>query len=202
VTAFLEDDLREEEPLTAWMGGTQNLPKVAAARANREASEENTRAARAAWLPILNANATERFTNATSFAGHNAYYLLQATASWRLDATLSPATRAQNAAAAASSARADKAERDAEDAIFQAWHQVRAGIDSARSARAQVKATALAAVLARDRYQSGVATQLDMLQAEQDAFRADVSRIQVDADLAYARAALRLNAGKRKASTR
>ncbi len=38
-----------------------------------------------------------------------------------------------------------------------------------------------------DRYESGVATQLDVLQARQDAFSADVARIQADADLAYAR---------------
>jgi hypothetical protein len=34
------------------------------------------------------------------------------------------------------------------------------------------------------------------LQARQDAFSADVARIQADADLAYARVALRLDAGK------
>jgi outer membrane protein TolC len=35
-----------------------------------------------------------------------------------------------------------------------------------------------------------------VLQAQQDAFRAEVARIQADTDLAYARAALRTNAGR------
>jgi outer membrane protein TolC len=195
-TSFPEDDLHEERPLADWMAGRGTPPSVAAAEASLEASRATARATTAAWLPTLSASATERFTNAPSFVGHSSYFLAQATASWKFDASLSPARRAQAAAVVAARARADKSVRDAEDAVFQAWHQVRAGIDSARSARAQVKATALAADLARERYTSGVATQLDVLQAEQDAFRADVARIQMDADLAYARAALRLWSGQ------
>ncbi len=67
---------------------------------------------------------------------------------------------------------------------------------SAQSSRAQVAATRLAASLAEDRYESGVATQLDVLQARQDAFSADVARIQADADLAYARVALRMDSAQ------
>jgi outer membrane protein TolC len=129
------------------------------------------------------------------------YFLLQAIASWKLDPTIPATVRAQRAAASAARAREGKTQRGAQDAVFQAWHQVRAGIDTARAARAQVRATVLAAGLARDRYENGVATQLDLLQAEQDAFRADVTRIQVDADLAYARTQLRLNAGRRTGRT-
>ena len=58
-----------------------------------------------------------------------------------------------------------------------------------------MEAAAAAAQLARDRYEGGIATQLDVLQATQDLFRADVGRIQADADVAYARAALRLDSG-------
>ena len=80
--------------------------------------------------------------------------------------------------------------------MFRDWQQIRADIESAQSSRAQVTAATLAASLADDRYQSGVATQLDVLQARQDAFDADVARIQADADLAYARVALRLDAAQ------
>ena len=69
-----------------------------------------------------------------------------------------------------------------------------ASIEKSRSARAQVDAALTAADLARDRFGGGLATQLDVLQAEQELFRAQVARIQADADLAYARAALRLDA--------
>ena len=71
---------------------------------------------------------------------------------------------------------------------------MQSSIEKARSARAQVQAETAAAQLARDRFGGGLATQLDVLQAEQDLFKAEVARIQADADLVYARAALRLDA--------
>jgi len=77
----------------------------------------------------------------------------------------------------------------------------RADVAQARSARAQVGATQLAAKLAEQRYENGVATQLDVLGARQDAFEADVVRIQADADLAYARVALRIDSGSFRASS-
>jgi outer membrane protein TolC len=60
----------------------------------------------------------------------------------------------------------------------------------------QISASRLASELARDRYTVGAATQLEVVQAQQDAFSADVARIQADAELAYARAALRVSAGQ------
>ncbi len=71
-----------------------------------------------------------------------------------------------------------------------------ADIANSRSARAQAKASDHASRLAQDRYEVGVATQLDLLQAQRDAYSADVARIQSDADLANARAQLRLAAGR------
>jgi outer membrane protein TolC len=196
-SAFPDDDLHEEGPLEGWMSGTGNVPSVKSAEASRQAAEDGSHAARTGWLPTVSGSAEEKFTNATAFAGgHSNYYLLQLTANWRLDATLGPQIRAQNAAAAAARANEDRTKQSVEDAVFRDWQQIRADIESSRSARAQVAATALAASLAEDRYENGVATQLDVLQARQDAFSADVARIQADADLAYARVALRLDAGK------
>jgi outer membrane protein TolC len=140
--------------------------------------------------------AQERFTNATSFSGRAEVYLLQATLGWQFDGTISPSIRAQAAAANASLIRAEYAERAAQDAIFQAWHQVHAAIEKSRAARAQISAARTAAELASDRYSLGAATQLEVVQAQQDAFRADVARIQADTDLAYARAALRASSGQ------
>jgi outer membrane protein TolC len=45
-------------------------------------------------------------------------------------------------------------------------------------------------------YQAGSATQLELLQAQRDAFQAEVTRIQDDANLLNARAQLRLSAGQ------
>jgi outer membrane protein TolC len=194
--SFPQDDLREEAPLASWLRGSASTPTVTSALALRRAAEKSANAARAAWLPTVTGTATERFTNATAFAGRSAYYLLQVTATVKLDATLSAGVRAQNAAAAAAIAREDGAKRRADDAIFQAWSQVATDIVKSRAARAQVSASLLAEGLARDRYLAGVATQLDVLQAQSDLFKAEVARIQADTDLAYARASLRLYAGR------
>ncbi|HEY3594032.1 MAG TPA: TolC family protein, partial [Polyangiaceae bacterium] len=190
---FPVDDLREEPPLERWLAGTAQLPVVESAANAERSADASARAANAAWLPTVNASAQERFTNAPSLTLHKSYYTLQATATWKIDAGVPASVRAQHAAAATAAVRSRATRRSAEDAIFQDFHQVRNSIDKARSARTQVQAAATAADLARDRFEGGLATQLDVLQAAQDLFRAEVARIQADADLAYARAALRLD---------
>jgi outer membrane protein len=201
--AFPEDDLHEEEPLERWTGQPIDIPPVKAAQANRVTAEESARAVKAVVLPTVFGSAQEKLTNATAFVGgHTDVYLLQLGIQWKVDATVFAQNRAQDAAVAAARALEDQSRQEAEDAVFKDWQQVRADIDSAHSARAQVAATKLAASLAEDRYESGVATQLDVLQARQEAFAADIARIQADADLAYARIALRLDAGKLSKGTR
>jgi outer membrane protein TolC len=196
-TTFPDDDLHPESPLDGWMSGAENVPSVKSAVANRESAEEASHAARTGWLPTLNGVAEEKFTNATAFSGgHSEFYLLQLAANWKLDNTIIPQIKQQNAIAAEARANEDKARIAAQDSVYKDWQQVRADIDASRSARAQVAATKLAAELAEDRYQNGVATQLDVLQARQDAFAAEVARIQADSDLAYARTALRIDSGR------
>jgi len=73
---------------------------------------------------------------------------------------------------------------------------VAAGIAKSRAARAGGRAAFQAAAQARSRYAVGNIAQLDLLQAQRDAFTADVNRIQADAELANARAQLRLAAGR------
>jgi outer membrane protein TolC len=194
VTEFLEDDLHDEPPLESFVSpSVEGLPAVAAAVKTRIAAEKTARAGELAWLPTLSSAAEERITNAPGFIGHSTYYILTGTASWHFDFGVPATVRQREALADASRAREDQARLDATDAIFDAWHQVRVDIAKARSARAQLAASTLAQQLAQDRYDSGAATQLDVLQAQRDAFRADVSRIQADTDLAYARVALRLD---------
>ena len=199
-TEFPEGELAPESPLAGWLTGAVSSPAVATARARRVAAEKTADAAGAAWYPTLSGNATEKFTNATAFTGHGDYYVFQLSASWKIDATLGPQARAQGAAAEVARAAEDKARLGAEDDVFKDWQQIQSDIASSRSARAQVAATKLAATIAEDRYVNGVATQLDLLKARQDAFDAEVSRIQADSDLAYARAALRLDSGRQTAA--
>ena len=197
VSRFPDDDLHDEGPLDNWMGGADKVPSVKSAEANRESAVEASHAARTGWLPTVNGVAEEKFTNNSVFSGgHTAFYLLQLTANWRLDFTIIPQIHQQNAIAAEAQANEDKARIAAQDNVYKDWQQVHADIAGSRSARAQVASTALAAKLAEDRYENGVATQLDVLQARQDAFAADVARIQADTDLGYARTALRIDSGR------
>ncbi len=198
---FPMDDLHDEGAIGNWTGSIEKIPSVVSAAASAEAADASASAATAAWLPTITANAQERVTNAPGFALNTAYYALDVTATWRLDAQIPANQRAQRAAADAAAARADKTKRLAEDAIFEDWYQVRAAIDRARAARAQLAAATSAADLTRDRFGGGMQTELEVLQSQQEAFRADVSRIEADADLAYARAALRLDSASMSRET-
>lgn len=192
----LPDDLREEAPLRVWEArSVENLPAVRAAQAETRAVAAQADVARSLLLPTVTGNATERITNATGFQGQNAFWTLSLIATLRLDVASVQGVRAAAKAAGAARAREERVRRVARDQIHDAWQRVHAQIAKSRAARAQAKAAERAAQIARERYQSGAATQLDVIQADRDAFASDVARIQADADLAYARALLRLSAG-------
>jgi outer membrane protein TolC len=144
----------------------------------------------------LSANAQERISNATGFSGHSSAYTLQAVLSWRADYGVYATAEAQASAADVQQVRAERSRRGTEDGIFDAYERVRTGIAKSASARAQSAAASRAEALAIARYQAGALTQLDVTQAQRDAFQAQAARIQADADLAYARVLLRVMAGK------
>jgi outer membrane protein TolC len=192
----LEDDLHDEAPLESWEGtAIGGLPSVVAANLDARAARKNADATRDALVPTVSATGTERFTNAAGF-GTSPYYAIGASLTWHFDVSTLYATRAQEAAYQAARTREEQAKLTARDAIHEAWQTIRADQVKSRAAHAQVAASAEAARLARDRYASGTATQLEVVQAQRDAFTAEVSRIQADADLVYARAWLRLAAGR------
>jgi outer membrane protein TolC len=193
--ALRDDDLHGEGPLQGWLDRAAQSPATRVARHAREAAEQNRKAARATLLPTLSGSAQERVTNATGFAGRATNYSLQLTLSWRFDYGMLGSGRAQQAALDAQEVRQERTDRAVADAAFEAYQRVQAGIAKSRAARAQARAAERAASLAQDRYGVGAATQLDVTQAQRDAFLASASQIQADSDLAYARAALRLAAG-------
>jgi outer membrane protein TolC len=90
--------------------------------------------------------------------------------------------------------RESSARQAALDKIHESWSRVSNGIAKSRAARAEALASTAAALRARERYREGAGTHFELVQAERDAYSAEVSRIQADADLSYARVALRLNA--------
>jgi outer membrane protein TolC len=106
--------------------------------------------------------------------------------------------KAQAAAKVAASARAERTKAQLGDQVFQEVEEIRAQIAKYKAASAELEASDKAAKLARERYQSGAATQLEVMQADKDAFAADVARIQSLADLAFARAshAIDMKSGK------
>lgn len=197
-----EDDLHEEAPLATWLSAPgSSLPSGRAAAAQTRAAEVSRSAAKLALLPSVSASAQERISNAASFGGQNAYYTLTANVTWRFDLSLLSSISAQDAAVNAARAREDKISRSAEDAVFDAWQRVHAGIAKSRAARAQAAAAAQAAKLAEDRYASGAATQLEVIEAQRDAFTAETLRVMADAGLGASRLLLRINAGRPAAET-
>jgi outer membrane protein TolC len=192
---FPEDDLRGEGSLQSWVVLAANAPGQRAAQKLGEAAEQNRKAASRALWPTLSGNAQERFTNATGFTGRNSAYTLQLILAWRLDYGTYASSDAQSAALEVQRVRVERTRRTAEDAAFEAFRRVEAGVAKSRSARAQASAATRASSLSNDRYLAGVATQLDVTQAQRDAFLATAAKIQADADLAFARASLRLAAG-------
>lgn len=194
--SFPEDDLREEAPAERWLALAGDSPNNAASRQLAQAARHKKTATKFGYLPSLSALAQERLTNATGFANRSAIYSIQLALAWRLDYTRAETASAISAADDAQRVRAEKTQRSVEDAIFMAHARVKAGLAKSQAARAQADAAARAAKLALARYAAGVATQLDVAQAQRDAFTAEASRIQVDADLAFSRAALRIAAGR------
>lgn len=189
------DDLGREAPLASWLDLAARSPAARVAGHLREASEQNAKAARRSLLPTLAGSAEQRLSNATGFAGRTSNYSLQLVLSWRLDYGTLAAGDAQQASLEAQRVRLERTERAAADAAFEAFQRVEAGLAKSRAARAQARAATRAADLAEDRYSLGAATQLDVTQAQRDAFLASAAQIQADTDLSYARAALRLAAG-------
>jgi outer membrane protein TolC len=194
-TSLPLDDLHDEAPLDQWTASVDGLPSVRAAVYDKRAATRVAAGAKAALYPAVSAQFNERATNAFGF-GQSPYYTVEVLASWKLDLGNFESSRAQQAAAAAAAIRSERARTTAADALADAWHQVRTQTAKSRSARTALDTSRLADSVAHEKYGSGKATLLDVVQAERDAFSAEVTDIQAEADLASARAVLRLCAGR------
>jgi outer membrane protein TolC len=199
----LADDLAAELPLQSFevdesgrSADSDLLPAVAAAHLQRLTFERLATAQSLTLIPALSASFMERLTNAAGFTGHNRLYLATLNLTWAYDWGTLGTLRAARAQAAAAAAQEMRMRLAAQDALHRTWHTVQANIAKSRSARAQQHVSTETAELAQDRYAAGVATQLDLLQAQRDAFAAAVTRIEADAELINARLQLRLAAGR------
>jgi len=194
--ATIDDDLHPEPPLEQFSPPPEQIPAVSAAVKNRESAAVAADAQRLALVPTLQGSLTESFTNTGGFSGHDASWQAILSLTWVFDYTSIANIHLQDANVRVSAARETRARLAAHDAIVRSFSTVASNIARSRSARAQALATNHAAQLADERYRVGATTQLELLQAQRDAFTADVSRIQADADLVNARAQLRLAAGQ------
>jgi len=188
--------LDEETPLESWEAEGPAVPAVRAAGEQRIAAEASALASKFSLLPSLGASGQEHLTNAPGFFGRNSIYVLSSTATWKLDLTSFATMRSQEVAAEISRVREGQARQAALDRIHESWFRVHVGIAKSRAARSAAEAADSAVVHARARYGEGAGTQFELVQAERDAFGAEVSRIQADADLAYARVVLHLDAAR------
>lgn len=191
----LDVSLADEAPLPTWIE-TRGLASVRAADAESSAADATVRGASALLYPSLSVSANERFTNATGFLGRYAIASASANLGWRFDLAILPQLRAAKAQAALTRIRADRARQAAYDDIHAAWHQVKAALVKSRSARTERDTSKIAVAQARMRYEAGTGLFLEVTQAERDAFSAQISLIQADADLASARVLLRIRAGR------
>lgn len=193
--ALPNDDLHAEPPVEELEARIEGLGQVQAADRDLTNAQRTLTAANLTLVPTVNAQFTQRFTNATGFQNQSSLYNAGVNFSWRLDVPAVHALRAQRSAQASAELNAEKARNNAKDQVFSDWQRVHAAVTKVKAASAQVSAAERATSLARERYQAGVANQIDVISAERDLFSAEVSHIQARTELATARATLRLSAG-------
>jgi outer membrane protein TolC len=189
------DPLQDAPPLETVEKLVETLPSVESAKFNTQAADQAVTAQKLTLLPSILGTFTEHGTNAPGFATTDFSWQMVIALTWQLDFGNRANINQSIAAADAARAREQRARLNAGDVIHRQWATIRAGIVRSRSARAGQEAAQHAAQQAHDRYEAGTITQLDLLTAQRDAFSADVTRIQADADLVNARAQLRLAAG-------
>jgi len=191
----LPDDTRGEAPLDDWLGGAGRVPDVRAAAAAHGAADFAASQAERAWLPVVDAFARGRLDNEPGFA-ETATWSVGVTVSWRLDLRTLRGARVADARERIGAARLARASRDARDRIVDAWDLVDARRAAVAATSAELAAARDALSVAQTRIAAGLATPIDLLDAQRDAFAAEVGAVQARADLAAARALLRLAAGR------
>jgi outer membrane protein TolC len=194
-TALPVDDLHPESPLAELEGRADGLPSITSAEHDATAASRSWTAAAATLAPTVNAQFTQRFTNATGFQNQGAVWNAGVTFSWRADLGSVQGLRIASASEQTARLNAEKTRLAAVDQIHSDWQRVRAAITKVKASRAQVESTRRAQSLAKERNAAGVATQLDVIQADRDLFSAEMNDISARLDLATARASLRLSAG-------
>jgi outer membrane protein TolC len=189
------DDLKGEGALADLEARSQELPAVRASEKELLAASRGFTAYKLALVPMVTAHFTERFTNATAFAGQARSYTTGLGLVWRVDTPYFFGLSAQSAQASIARLGLERQRLAARDQVHTDWQRLNAAIEKVTAAQAQVQAAERAAQVARDRYAAGAATQIEVIQSDRDLFGAEVNQIQARTELASSHVALRLSAG-------
>ena len=181
-------------PIAKEEQAVDHLPAVRAALAQAEAADAANSGAWKALLPSIAANTAARWNNAAGFGKKYTYYA-GVTATWLLDFVKPARIANTDAAIAGAKVRAMRAEQEAQTAIFEAQQRVETSRTNVDAMIVAKEASQRAVLDAKARFESGTATQLDLIQAQRDAFQAEVAVIQAAANLQVAREVLDIRRG-------
>jgi outer membrane protein TolC len=173
-------------------------PELRAAAAQVEASERQVRAARLRWLPQLSLGASAFAQDVPLPTGKEDGWRLSADLTWQLYDGGARDGRARQAEGAAAEARAAaEAQRLAvAQEVADAARDVDVAAERLRLADEQARLAAEAAATARRGFAGGVASSLDVLDANDRLYQSDVGRADARARLGAALAALDRAAGR------
>jgi outer membrane protein TolC len=195
VAAAIPAQVSEQEALAI---AEASRPELAAARARVDQLKLARSGAWLGYTPTLSGFASEEYTNASGFSGEEAFWTVGLQADWLLLDFGDRGADVKRARAALVSAEATLQETQdrVRDEVHAAWLDVEA-------AQASVQAATRGATVSREaareftaRFQLGMSTQFDVIQADRDALDAEVARIRAEGELAIAVLALQRATGQ------
>jgi outer membrane protein TolC len=189
-----DDKSSDDIKLDTLLAASDKLPEIHFAQQQRASEDAALAVRKAAYFPKLDAFARERLTNAAGF-GNASAWAVGVAATWHFDRVATANVDVARASANAAKVRQDVALREAQDRIIDAQQQVIAYRSAVAAAVADLESKTLTATVTERRASQGVATTLQVLDAESEQLDATVELIRSRANLAAARALLRLEAG-------
>jgi outer membrane protein TolC len=173
----------------------QERPDVEAAQAGVRAAEAERGLAASAYLPTLGVSAAA-YHDSPEFLGEGAaHWVIGVGLAWRFDAGSPSGKKAAAARAVAAQENADTARRRAEHDVRVAYTKVAAASQRLEAYRAAVRGATEANRLVERRHEEGLATTLELTEAQTALTRTRLGELTAAHDLAISRAALRLAAG-------
>jgi outer membrane protein len=178
-------------------------PEVRSARATLDQQRASLAEAWLQLAPKVTGAATEFFTNATGFLRRTAYSTAGLNLAWPIDPVgTTGAIRRAEAVVEEQRQRLLQTEDTVRDDVHNVWLEIEADHARLEEATSESASAREALEQANRQFLAGTATSLDVSTAQRDAFNADATLAQAQADLAGALIALRKAAGEQLLSTK